>query len=103
MPEVRVWWGHILDLPPGDLAVADNCSDFCLQCFVCSNELFGLSLCQITLFYQQGNTHRVLQRSAAKAVDGVGLCMRLVQQPLHYRVAALRRRQMPARVNGLSF
>jgi len=103
VPGVRVWWGHILDLPPGDFCGGRQLIPFRLQCFVCSKELFGLSFCQITLFSQQRNTHRVLQRRAPKAVDGVGLCMRLVQQPLHHRVAALRRRQMPANVHGWLF
>lgn len=42
-----------------------------------------------------GKAHRVLQWRAPKPIDGVWLCPRLVQQPLHHGIAPLRRRQMP--------
>jgi len=49
------------------------------------------------------DTHRVFQGRAPEAVHRVGVRARVLHQPLHHAVAALRRRQVPARDAGLGF
>ena len=49
-----------------------------------------------TMQMQSRSAHRILERRAPKAINGVGLCAGVMQQPVHHRIAALCRRQVPA-------